>query len=215
MKPIKGMADDLNALEELCRGDEPLKRMVRPRHAWAVSYGFGDTSGGGSGSGIQYRKKVRLRFCVWCSDISEQSSNYREFLNLVMGLEVEHREGRLDGVEIFLFTDNMVAEGAYSKGSAKTKHLHRLVLRLRKLEMEGNMILHVIHVAGTRMIRSGIDGLSRGDTHEGVAVGCNMLSYVALDQRSNKVLTWVKSWFPTRNCGKLEVLTPDDWFLQD
>ena len=132
-----------------------------------------------------------------------------------MGLEAEHREGRLDGVEIFLFIDNMVAERAYYKGSAKTKHLHGLILCLQKLEMEGNMILHVIHVAGTRMIRSGIDGLSRGDTHEGVAVGCNMLSYVALDQRSNKVLTWVKSWFPTRNCGKLEVLTPDDWFLQD
>ena len=128
----------------------------------------------------------------------------------------------MDGVEIFLFTDNMVAEGAYYKGSAKTKHLHRLVLRLRKLEMERNMILHVIHVASTRMIRlirSGIDGLSRGDTHEGVAVGRNMLSYVALhlspDQRSDKVLGWVKSWFPSRHRGKLEVLTPDDWFLQD
>ena len=219
VKPAQRMADDLNALEELCKADEPPKRMVRPRHAWAVAYGFGDASGGGGGSGIEYRKKLRLRFCVWCSEISEQSSNYREFLNLVMGLEAEHREGRLDGVEIFLFTDNMVAEGAYYKGSAKTKHLHGLVLRLRKLEMEGNMILHVIHVAGTRMIRSGIDGLSRGDTHEGVAVGRNMLSYVALhlspDQRSDKVLGWVKSWFPSRNCGKLEVLTPDDWFLQD
>ena len=47
-----------------------------------------------------------------------------------MGLEAEHRDGRLYGVEIFLFTDNMVAEGAYYKGSAKTKHLNELVLCL-------------------------------------------------------------------------------------
>ena len=54
------MAEGLNELEELCKAD-----------AWAVAYGFGDASGGGGGSGFEYRKKLRLWFCVWCSEISD------------------------------------------------------------------------------------------------------------------------------------------------
>jgi len=42
------------------------------------------------------------------------------------------------------------------------------VLRLRKLEMEASLCLHVIHVAGTRMIHQGTDGLPRGLLTAGV-----------------------------------------------
>lgn len=32
--------------------------------------------------------------------------------------------------------------------------------------MEGDLILHVIHISGVRMIHCGIDGLSRSDYNE-------------------------------------------------
>jgi hypothetical protein len=37
------------------------------------------------------------------------------------------------------------------------------VSRLRRVEMSKGLILHVVHVAGTRMIEEGADGGSRGD----------------------------------------------------
>ena len=122
-------------------------------------------------------------------------------------------------MEKFIFTDNVVIEGAYFKGASSSKELHGLILRLQKIEMEGEMILYIIHISGTRMIQSGIDGLSRGDTHKGVAVGKKMLNFVELHrspvQRSPQILQWVKSWWFRKQCGGLNLLSPEDWFLHD
>jgi hypothetical protein len=46
-----------------------------------------------------------------------------------------------------------------------------LILRLRKIQMSGRLILQVIHVAGKRMIAQGTDGLSFGVTCAGVMEG--------------------------------------------
>jgi hypothetical protein len=63
-----------------------------------------------------------------------------------------------------MFTDNTTAEAAHFHGTTKHgKLLFDLVLRLRKIEMERNCRIHIIHVAGKRMIWQGSDGLSRGD----------------------------------------------------
>ena len=59
------------------------------------------------------------------------SSNLRELKNLVDTLLKMKAEGRLKGVEIFVFTDNSTAERAFFKGSSKSRLLHDLVLELR------------------------------------------------------------------------------------
>ena len=57
--------------------------------------------------------------------------------------------------------------------------LHELVLRL--IELEYDLTLHVVHVAGsTWMIAQGTDGLSREIFLEGVVRGEDMLSFVDL-----------------------------------
>ena len=56
------------------------------------------------------------------------SSNLRELKNLVDTLLKMKAEGRLKGVEIFVFTDNSTAERAFFKGSSKSRLLHDLVL---------------------------------------------------------------------------------------
>jgi hypothetical protein len=43
-----------------------------------------------------------------------------------------------------------------------------LILHLRKAEMKYGFSLHVVNVAGTRMIAQGTDGLSRGIMMEGI-----------------------------------------------
>jgi hypothetical protein len=74
-----------------------------------------------------------------------------ELANLVELLEVEVRERGLCDCEIFLFTDNTTAEAVYWNGTSKLEWLFDLVLWLCLLEMRSDLIIHVIHVAGTRM----------------------------------------------------------------
>ena len=50
------------------------------------------------------------------------------------------------------------------------------------LEIECDMRLHFCHVAGTRMIDQGTDGLSRGDLLERVMLGKSMLSFIPLSK---------------------------------
>ena len=92
-------------------------------------------------------------------------------------MEKHVREGKLRDCEIFLLTDNLVAETAFYKGSSSNETLFNLVFRLRKVELEGGIILHIIHVSGKRMIASGVDALSKGDTTKGIMKGNSILTY--------------------------------------
>ena len=66
------------------------------------------------------------------------------------------------------------------------------------MELEGEIILHMIRVSGKRMIVSGVDALSRGDTTKGVMQENSMLTYfpfhLGADQRSDTLAPWVNSW---------------------
>ncbi len=64
--------------------------------------------------------------------------------------------------------------------------------------MGGNLKLQVIHIAGTRMIQQGTDGLSHGDFLGGVLAGQDMLSFIPLCktaiERSGILLDWIREW---------------------
>ena len=134
--------------------------------------------------------------------------------NLVDTLEGLCENGNLKGCELFLFTDNLVAEYAYYKGSSSSRMLFDLVLRMRKLQMGGDLILHVTHISGTRIQACGVDALSRGNTSEGVMSSDKLLSYLPLHlsalDRSKNVLDWVKTWWLEDE--KLTLPTPESWF---
>jgi hypothetical protein len=61
------------------------------------------------------------------------------------------------------------------KGHSDSKMLFDLIVWLRQVEMTGALRLHVTHIAGTRMIQQGTDGLSRSDVTEGVMQHSPML----------------------------------------
>ena len=71
-------------------------------------------------------------------------------------------------------------------------------MRLRKCELDQGFILHVVHVAGTRMIAQGTDGLSRGSFLEGVVAGSIMLSFIDLAlpaiRRLPVIIKFMRSW---------------------
>jgi hypothetical protein len=89
-------------------------------------------------------------------------------------------------VELFIFTDNMVSENAFYRGTSSSPILFELVLRLHLLEMHGGWKLHVIHISGKRTIQQGTDGLSQGDMMSGVMGGVDLLSFVPLGERADE-----------------------------
>jgi hypothetical protein len=218
---------DLKALKILTNFDLPPLRVVRPFHSVHVYYGFGDASGRQFGStksgsfrpsakgdeGVDLASQTRYRVGLWGADTQEESSNYKEFRNLVDVVEEEAQDGRLSNCEFFLCTDSATAESCFYRGSSRSPLLHDLVIRLRRLEMEFGMIVWLIHVAGSRMIAQGTDGCSRGSFIEGVMAGDDMLSHLELDRsavdRSSLLMKWIKEW---TGRAHLKPLSPEGWF---
>jgi len=193
--------------------DEPPIRIVRSRKIAVAIYGFGDASGAGFGSSIAIGKVIHYRQGLWGKDANDASSNYRELRNLVETIEEAMVMSDLKGAEVFIFTDNTVAESAFYKGNSSSRVLFELILRLRQLDMQGDIKLQVLHVAGTRMIAQGTDGLSRGELSEGVMAGRPMLSYIPLHlsalHRSAGIKEWIREWVGSTQIQPLE---PSDWF---
>ncbi len=79
--------------------------------------------------------------------------------------------------------------------------------------MTGQLRLDVLHVAGTRMIAQGTDGLSRGDYFGGIMAGHPMLSFVPIHldaiSRTPPLLAWIQSWAPDPT---VTPLSPEEWF---
>ena len=226
-RAVPRLKSDVAALRKLASEAKPPLRVVRPSMAVEVFYGFGDASGKQFGATLardlncqsklssprEGEDGLRYRFGVWTAEEQDESSNYKELSNLVETLTEEARAGRLRDAEVFLCTDNSVSEGSFYRGTSKSRKLHELVLKLRVLEMEFGLTIHLIHVAGTRMIAQGTDALSRGSLLEGVMAGRSMLSFLDLDktaiERSPRLLDWVREW---TQLGSLEPLTPEGWF---
>jgi hypothetical protein len=120
------------------------------------------------------------QYGLWGRDVESDSSNYWELRNLVEVLEDGVSTGVLRHSEVFQFTDNFTAEAAFYRGNSDSRNLFQLILRLRQLDRGGSLMLHVVHIAGARMICQGTDGLSRGDFGAGVMTGASMLCFVPL-----------------------------------
>ena len=213
--PSTRLEDDIATLRRLTSAESPPKRFIRSRLIATACYGFGDASGSGFGSTIEVAEGLRYRHGLWGRDMNNRSSNYRELRNLVEAIEEGVSDGSLEGCELFLFTDNTVAEAAFYKGNtSSSKVLFELIVRLRLLEMSGSIKLWVIHVAGRRMIQQGADGLSRGNLLEGVMAGVPMLSFVPLStsaiERSPDLPGWLSTWCPL----KPQILEAADWYCK-
>jgi hypothetical protein len=151
---------------------------------------------------MRYRTKLirdalwTARLGFWCDEISEKSSNYREFRNAKEHVKDESRKGNLSGKEVWVYTDIEVTERAWYIGALSNKLLFELVLlELRHETLIRNCTLHVVHVVGTRMIGEGTDALSRGEIHAHDLMN-EYAHSVPLDgtalQRVPAILDWVK-----------------------
>jgi hypothetical protein len=206
---------DIEALLRLMKGSKPRIRKYRCKMSAGVTYGFGDASGRGFGATFQVNGQILFEYGQWTTEDAENSSNWRELNNLVLALERLLKENKLRGSEIFVFTYNATAESAFWKGTSTSEMLFELVLRLRELELEYDLILHVVHVAGKRMIDQGADSLSRADNSVGVMKGIDIRRFVPLHQDALQRQDTLKKWLQDI-CADLKpiFLEPEDWFEQ-
>ena len=215
-KTVKGvprLIRDLQALQSLTSSKIAPVVIVRSKRMFVVLYGFGDASGGGFGSSFTAADGIDVQTGTWNEEGSDKSSNFRELGNFVIRLEQDADLGKLDGAELFLFTDNSTAESAFHNGTSSSPTLFELVVRLKKLQLKHGLRIHLIHVSGTRMIAQGTDGISRGNMLEGVMSGKDMLSFIPINasafDRSKLLSNWFKSWLGDPNACFLE---PSEWF---
>ena len=185
--------------------------MIRSKHLKAVGISFVDASGVGKGSStIALNHNVSIHMG---KTYKEESSNFLELENLMDTLDTEYAAGHLTNVELFLCTDNIVSERAFYKGNSKSRKLFDLIVRLRKFQLYSHCKVHVLHVAGTRMIEQGTDGLSRGSVFEGtLGSKQDFLKVLPLDKtvfdRAPLPKEWLFKWLP----DTAEILKPEDWF---
>ena len=233
VKAVPRLMGDVEMLLELFGGAEPAVQRARVTTVAVALYLMGDASGVGFGSALWDESGVAFEAGNWKQQWKEESSNFREASNLTARIEKLGEEGKLNDRELFVLTDNATYEGTFYKGHSKTSpKLTELIRRLRMVERKYGCTIHVLHIAGTRMKISGVDGLSRGDFLEGIMSGMNPWKTIPLDLSANerskgRVETWVRSWWfdkdgmpwsrigedtRTFESSQLITLTPEDWF---
>lgn len=180
-----------------------------------AAFMFGDASGTGFRQSLWLLggEEIDIFHGLWDDEAVERSSNWREFYNQVLGVERGLKRGTImKGTELFLFTNNFVTEHAYFSGTSKSKTLFEVILRLQHLEMKGELFIHLIWVAGTRIIEQGTDGVSQGDLVNGVMGGKVMLNFIPLNlgvhQRAPDLVKWI-----AETCGgNWKILASKEWF---
>ena len=206
------LGSDVRSLLTLFSSPSAPEVNLRSREVISVIYGFGDASGTGLGATFTCGSGFNFRIGVWSSDESDESSNWREFTNIVDSLEDEAKLGCLDQSEVFMFTDNSTVEACAIKGSSSSIKLLELVVRLRSLTTVYGVKIHIFHVSGTRMIAQGTDGVSRGFLGEGIMSGESMTSFIPIHLsavgRSPKLMDWITDW----SNPDIIHLQPSDWF---
>jgi len=173
---VSRLAKDVEALSKLTQFEAPPKVVRRSKTTASAKYMGGDASDKGFGNDLIVEGVCHAEFGCWSGDVEAEDSNFKELFNLVNAIENAYHAGHLKATELFVFTDNAVAEGAYyNGGSNRNKKLNALVFRLWDLQMTGDFT-----IAGTRMIECGIDGLSCGDKSEGISLGEDLLSFIPI-----------------------------------
>jgi hypothetical protein len=217
--PLTRITDELikhcEALSQLFDTEEPRTVYIRPSSSNKFRYYVGDASAEGFGGATQFPDgSIRGRRGVWSSDFAAGGSNLREAQNQVNHLLNEIRSGLHDGCALWAATDNGVFSAVFLKGMSQAVHLFNLVVSLKVECRAHEVYLHVFHIAGTRMIATGIDGWSRGDFQSGISLGYDLRLFLPLAKPAFEVageclMPWIKGWMGS---DFVEPLTPEGWF---
>jgi hypothetical protein len=109
------LSDDVQALSVLFDAKAPTQVLLGATKVYTIIYGFADASGSGYGSTVLLGGGIHYRIGTWGSDSEDDSSNFREFENVVDTLRKEAEAGALKDALISLCTNNSTVESALVK----------------------------------------------------------------------------------------------------
>jgi hypothetical protein len=89
---------------------------------------FGDASGAGFGNSLEIDSNLIYSHGQWSEDMSTESSNFRYLSNFINAIEAADSKGLFGNAELFIFTDNFVAETTFHKGTLSSKCFFELML---------------------------------------------------------------------------------------
>ena len=204
MKFLKGMFE----------GEKPPVVDVRSSSCTVMIYGFVDASGSGFGSTLLMKGNVKYRIGTWSNKEDQNSSNWREFENLVCEFEQAGEKGWLKNSLLLLATDNQVVESCLYKGNSTSPKLYDLIVRFKLAEIKFGVRVLVTHVSGKRMQVQGTDGVSRGSLRSGVSLGEDMLAFCPWSKDPVETNPSLKSWINKWTENKAIFLQPKDWFVR-
>ena len=125
VSPVPRFHRCLEALLLLMSSEKPPVIVVRAAKTTVIVYSCVDTSGSGFGSTLLLKGKIHYRIGTWSSTEDSNSSNWREFENLVC--EVDQA-----GVK------SWIVEAVLHKGNSSSEKLFELIVRLRKVNTPSN-----------------------------------------------------------------------------
>jgi hypothetical protein len=121
--PLQRMREDFVVMNEFFAADTPPVVLLRCAKILYILYGFADASGSGFGSSFQLSDGLSLRIGTWGKDDEENSSNWREFENVVEALEDQAEKGSLADSVVYLATDNSTVEACAANGTSSRERI--------------------------------------------------------------------------------------------
>ena len=106
--PVPKFHQCLKVLSKMFETELPTIVTVRSTTCQLVVYGFVDASGSGFGSTLLVKGNIEYRIGTWSSKEDINSSNWREFENLVCEMEQAGTRGWLNNSTVIISTDNQI-----------------------------------------------------------------------------------------------------------
>jgi hypothetical protein len=129
IKGARRLKNNTRALGVLLEAELLGQVLIQATIVYTILYGFTDASGSGLGSTIMLNGGIRYRIGTWGPD-KDETSNYREFENIVNALREEAKAGKLWDTLIFFCTDNSTVESAIVKGNSSSEKIFELTLEV-------------------------------------------------------------------------------------
>jgi hypothetical protein len=155
---------------------------------------------------------------AWSPQVFHFDSNWKELRTLLWTLErCYRRPDRLIywGTTLFYFTDNQASYFVIQGGSSSSEELHKLVRKIKLLEVKLGCCLESIHVPGDLMVLVGPDDLSRGMW---MSPECHTVTSILVSQRvleavpfSPQLGAWALSFLGLEGMPYHHMKSLDDW----
>jgi hypothetical protein len=118
--PVARLARYVKAMASLFVRETPGQVLLRASQVYTIIYGFANASGSGFGSTVMLKGEIRYRIGTW-GPYEDETSNYREFENVVAALREEEEAGNLENALMLLCTGNSTVESAIVKGNSSSE----------------------------------------------------------------------------------------------